>query len=216
MSPVSRNTFYNAIKLMKIRGTSRLLRWSPTLFQLLKSQSLYGQMERAVTPEKVFCLQCRGKEFSLARHVVTLSSTGNVIKPTKLNDVRTENMNSSRRAARKRSEETFSATFYCNQLIDLIQEYNKNPSNSAWSCKETRLNLMPKLVQMCTEAKLLLANESRVVRIRSPVNVMGDIHGNLADLMTCSEVLWRGAPSRLAAHFLFLGDYVDVRMIISF
>lgn len=210
MLPVSRKAWYSSIKSMKIRGTSRLFRWNSALFEMLKSQTFYGPMERAVASEKVFCLQCRREECSLARHVVTLSSTGNVIRPTKLNEIPQQNMSISRRAARKRSEETFSAAFYCNQLIDLIQEYNKSPSSSAWTSRQTRLDLMPKLVQLCSEAKALLASEPRVVRIRSPVWVMGDIHGNLPDLMTCADVLWRSAPSRLAAHYLFLGDYVDV------
>ncbi|CAG2174864.1 unnamed protein product [Oppiella nova] len=51
--------------------------------------------------------------------------------------------------------------------------------------------------------------ESRVVRVSSPVYVLGDIHGNLHDIMVYERSLWKMGPTCLGKSFLFLGDYVD-------
>lgn len=220
-APVSRAAFYGAIRELKIRGTSHLFKWSQAHLTALKGQSLYGRMEQTWVAcafrDQMLCLQCRltRGQCTLARHVVTISNSGTVVRPIRLKvEVeRDKDRNSKRESAaaaatRRHSEETFRGDYYCNELIDLITSYNRNGDSSPW--KAVRLKLLPKLMQLCTEARALLSQEPRVLRLRSPIYVLGDIHGNLADLMTCSEVLWRSGPTRLAANYLFLGDYVDV------
>lgn len=57
-------------------------------------------------------------------------------------------------------------------------------------------------------AKDIFKNEPPVKKVNSPVYVLGDIHGNLMDLMTFERVLWAKGPCE-GGNFLFLGDYVD-------
>lgn len=64
------------------------------------------------------------------------------------------------------------------------------------------------LHKLAAEAKPILRNEPRLAHATSPCYVIGDIHGNIEDLLTLEKLLWRDAPCS-GANFLFLGDYVD-------
>ncbi|KAL9657139.1 hypothetical protein ABK040_002764 [Willaertia magna] len=59
--------------------------------------------------------------------------------------------------------------------------------------------------QLCNKAIEILSNESNIVRIQSPVTVVGDIHGQFYDVI---EMFHIGGPLPLT-NYLFLGDYVD-------
>ncbi|KAF8461399.1 serine/threonine-protein phosphatase 4 catalytic subunit [Kalaharituber pfeilii] len=58
---------------------------------------------------------------------------------------------------------------------------------------------------ICAKTKELLMKESNVVHIRSPVTVVGDIHGQFWDML---EIFKIGGPCP-DTNYLFLGDYVD-------
>jgi len=59
------------------------------------------------------------------------------------------------------------------------------------------------VMQLCNVAQELLAREKNVVRIHAPVTVVGDLHGQLHDLVELLEV---GGST---TNYLFLGDFVD-------
>lgn len=67
---------------------------------------------------------------------------------------------------------------------------------------------------LCAAAETVLQAEPTVLRVRAPVKIYGDLHGQFGDLMRLFEAF--GAPSREAlggdinlVDYLFLGDYVD-------
>lgn len=70
---------------------------------------------------------------------------------------------------------------------------------------QERVNIIKNTLK---RAKEIFLREPPVRRVSSPVYVLGDIHGNLRDLMTFETVLWRKGPCE-GGNFLFLGDYVD-------
>ncbi|RWS24255.1 uncharacterized protein B4U80_13880 [Leptotrombidium deliense] len=49
---------------------------------------------------------------------------------------------------------------------------------------------------------------SRFLKTRA-VYVFGDIHGNIADLLTYERNIWKTAPGVTPCDYLFLDDYVD-------
>ena len=65
-------------------------------------------------------------------------------------------------------------------------------------------------IQLAEEVRSILAMENKVLEIRSPVYVFGDIHGNYKDLrFYLSRFNPTGRMGWLPHKLLFLGDYVD-------
>ena len=59
------------------------------------------------------------------------------------------------------------------------------------------------VIRICNTAQDLLSKEGNVARIRTPVTIVGDLHGQFHDLQEILNI--EGSESC----FLFLGDYVD-------
>jgi serine/threonine-protein phosphatase 2B catalytic subunit len=66
----------------------------------------------------------------------------------------------------------------------------------------------PELIQLISRATRLMKEEPNVIRIKEPVVIVGDIHGQFYDLIHMFEkvVDQRMLPK---TNILFLGDYVD-------
>lgn len=58
---------------------------------------------------------------------------------------------------------------------------------------------------LCDRAKEVLAKESNLTRVDSPVTICGDIHGQFYDLLELFRI--GGDPPFIT--YLFLGDFVD-------
>eukprot|EP01062_Namystynia_karyoxenos_P020514 TRINITY_DN1775_c0_g2_i2.p1 TRINITY_DN1775_c0_g2~~TRINITY_DN1775_c0_g2_i2.p1 ORF type:complete len:617 (+),score=215.89 TRINITY_DN1775_c0_g2_i2:115-1851(+) len=66
------------------------------------------------------------------------------------------------------------------------------------------------LLSMCKRVKEILLQERMLLRLRSPLYVFGDLHGNFFDLhYFLDRLIAFGEIKCSAASFLFLGDYVD-------
>nr|XP_053631916.1 serine/threonine-protein phosphatase 2A catalytic subunit beta isoform-like [Cherax quadricarinatus] len=69
-------------------------------------------------------------------------------------------------------------------------------------CKQLAENQVKTL---CEKAKEVLAKESNVQEVKSPVTVCGDVHGQFHDLMELFKIGGRSPDT----NYLFMGDYVD-------
>lgn len=63
----------------------------------------------------------------------------------------------------------------------------------------------PEVLELCDVAKEVLHQERNVEEVAAPVTVVGDVHGQLHDLLELFELAGK-APD---TNYLFLGDYVD-------
>ena len=55
----------------------------------------------------------------------------------------------------------------------------------------------------------IFSSEPRILKLKSPVYVFGDFHGNIADLIAFAKLMWPLGMHLTPGSFLFLGDYVD-------
>ena len=60
------------------------------------------------------------------------------------------------------------------------------------------------VIRLCMRIQRILASESTLVQIDSPVSIVGDLHGHIGDLF---RILKSGAHEK--ERYVFLGDYVD-------
>ena len=229
---IDEKTFMKSIGERRLRGTSVLFRLVVSTLQQIRMKRVYESIqlyrnksmtaiETKIQKIKGTCLRCRQKKYSLAVHTVLLSKNGLITDPQE-NKGQSDTHKKSR-ALRKMSEKSFSSS--ANFLMDVIRNYAysgaisglnsvERPSLSkstadVWANKSNRLQQFNKILSLCTQCEAIFKKEPRMVRVSSPVFVLGDIHGNLHDLMIYERWLWRMGPTCVASNFLFLGDYVD-------
>ncbi|CAL0333947.1 unnamed protein product [Lupinus luteus] len=67
------------------------------------------------------------------------------------------------------------------------------------------------IADLCDTAERIFSSEPSVIRLRAPIKIFGDLHGQFGDLMRLFDEY--GAPSTAGdiayIDYLFLGDYVD-------
>jgi protein phosphatase len=61
------------------------------------------------------------------------------------------------------------------------------------------------VLQLCQDARMIFETEGTLLRLNADIAIVGDIHGNIDDLIRIFERL-RYPP---AMRYLFLGDYID-------
>ena len=61
------------------------------------------------------------------------------------------------------------------------------------------------VVDLCEETISILKKESIVLRLQSPINIIGDLHGNFIDLLR----IFSSRKPPPTGKYLFLGDFVD-------
>jgi serine/threonine-protein phosphatase 4 catalytic subunit len=70
---------------------------------------------------------------------------------------------------------------------------------------EYKLPSESEIEELCSKVKEILAEESNIQKIKSPVTICGDIHGQFEDLLE----LFRIGGDCPEINYIFLGDYVD-------
>jgi hypothetical protein len=100
-----------------------------------------------------------------------------------------------------------------NTFLKLIRDFNgkkgtlKEPKGLMSGSGEREV-FVKQLENLCSDIEKIISLEERCVKVSSPAFVIGDIHGNLEDLLTMERVLWKSVPI-VSATYVFLGDYVD-------
>ena len=215
--------FMEAIANHRLRGTSSLCRSrAPVFLQLTRafihrkrpqSNGLqeWNNLKAVLVPRshKGLCRVCKTRGYKLATHVVGIDAKGYVTK----HQVAKKD-NKPIPGDQHSIEFVFNDQSISNVLLRKIRQFAKNKGtvdkprgllDNGPNEQKLMLELMENLT---TEVKKVLESQDRLPNVTSPVYVIGDIHGNLEDLLTLEKMLWRSAPC-LSSNYLFLGDYVD-------
>lgn len=112
------------------------------------------------------------------------------------------------------SDVTFNNASLANVLRAKIKEFNRvkgtrdDPKGFMADSNTKREEFHKMLISFCKDLTPIFESEGRCLRISSPVIIIGDIHGNLEDLFSIENCLFKSFPL-VAKDYLFLGDYVD-------
>ncbi|UXI16228.1 hypothetical protein NH340_JMT02171 [Sarcoptes scabiei] len=177
-------------------------------------QNLYQNPSNSIE-----CERCKNRSFRISSPFITVADIGEISEVNPIDSIQIEAMK-----FRIEIKET-SIHIMANDLINKINRIgsitfdayddqnslnNPNESDSIvnWFYP-TKSKLLEHLNLIIAEVRNIFRKESRVLDIESPCFVLGDLHGNLEDLLHFSRVLWKSSPFINQARYLFLGDYVD-------
>lgn len=99
----------------------------------------------------------------------------------------------------------------CLELIKLIEDFNANKGdnmNPKGMLSENPTLFFNMFKAVYNDALELLEKEPKCTMIRPPSFVIGDIHGNIEDLLTMKTAIW-SRLELIGSKLVFLGDYVD-------
>ena len=184
------------------------------------------------------CIGCCGKRPELEEVLVKLNSDGVVVdrvKPAALQKCKSQESQNSREKKTEKSSKTSlrtnssvssvedptqgvsapseEALKVAHNLVLLIREFaqnkgdTRNPLGLLSSTKEDQESFV-KQMEVIEKALGPMLKKRRCMSVSSPAYIIGDIHGNLDDLLTMERSLWKRFPVS-GPNLVFLGDMVD-------
>ncbi|XP_068748492.1 uncharacterized protein [Montipora capricornis] len=176
-----------------------------------------------------FAVESIAEQYELATHAVKVRRSGMLSEVSALWDTRDGTMvtgcaqsqlsSAKLKIERLPSINCFNQQSDANQMLSALRYFERaikvggtrtgSPKASfTWGCVEMS-SLGNCLVCICRTLLGIIRKEPRLVKVKSPTYVVGDLHGNFRDLVCFEKVLWRMGPVLTPASFMFLGDYVD-------
>ncbi|KAL1494191.1 hypothetical protein ABEB36_009828 [Hypothenemus hampei] len=235
--PLNLKDFLRGVCDLKIRGTSHLFRSVTGIIKYLKdNERSISSGEQGVLPVKsVLELsgeQCRvtsdkqssipiqkNFDYEIAFHAVKIQKSGQAININEMSEIR-EAVSSTylkqpiNEKAKRISLNIFSQRSVSNEVLKglryltTINNVKDTKTSYIWGQLDP-LVYGRQLIQICNQVREIFRNEPRLLQLTSPVYIMGDLHGNIADLLYFERTLWHIGPGLSPCNLLFLGDYVD-------
>ena len=206
--------FMDAIMNQRLRGTSSLCRSRvPVFLQLTRAfirrkkpqtggLQEWKDLKAVLIPRshKGVCRVCKSCHYKLATHVVGMDEMGHVCGNGGTTRLLSKDDKNPTAIDAHSVEFVFNDKSTSNLLLGMIRKFVKRKGSAVQPRglldngpieQKQMLVLMEKLVK---EAKVVLKSDGRLPNVTSPVYVIGDIHGNLEDLLTLEKMIWRSAP----------------------
>ncbi|CAG9824621.1 unnamed protein product [Phaedon cochleariae] len=228
-TPINVVDFLKAICDLKIRGTSTIFRSSIGIIKYLKEAS-----DKSLPPSvgvssirqpaenvrgKMTALSPRTIDYEVAVHTIKIQRSGQAINIDEMRQIQEAvSMTTLKQPVneqnRRISMDLFSQRSVSNEVlkglryITSINKIKDPKANYTWGQLDPT-TFARNLINVCNQVREVFRVESRLLELNSPVYVMGDLHGNVADLLYFERTLWHIGPGLSPSNLLFLGDYVD-------
>ena len=161
------------------------------------------------------CPTCKEKKYELATHLIEFDIAGKQtyrrVLPTTPAPVDPTDGTVVPTAQQYSIECVFNPISAANVAIRLVRAFSAvkgSVENRKGVMQDRPKDLWQLLLMLYQDVEILLDAEVKCQKVYSPCYVIGDIHGNLEDLLTMERALWNEMPC-IGANFLFLGDYVS-------
>ncbi|CAH1962667.1 unnamed protein product [Acanthoscelides obtectus] len=231
-SNISVMDFLKAICDLKIRGTSMIFRSSVGIIKYLKDvQEKSGRSAASAVSSAMqgsVAQNPRGKmttppmkylDYEVAVHTLRIQRSGNAINIEEMKTLQeaisiTTLKQPHNEQNRRISMDLFSQRSVSNELLKglryltSINKIKEPKANYTWGQLDPA-NFARNLINVCNQVKEVFRAEPRMLELSSPCYIMGDLHGNVADLLHFERTLWHIGPGLSPSNLLFLGDYVD-------
>lgn len=164
-------------------------------------------------------------QYELATHTVKVRRSGMLSDVSVMWDMKNTGMVSGGaqseletnklKIARLPSINCFNKQSDANQMLSALRYFERTIKSTATSKESFNWGLVEMtslgncLLCICRTLQEIITTEPRLIRVKSPTYIVGDLHGNFRDLVCFEKVLWRMGPVLTPASFMFLGDYVD-------
>ncbi|XP_073986258.1 uncharacterized protein [Rhodnius prolixus] len=208
-SEVALKDFVLQIGLLKFRGTSLIVKANSSIKDFIKACTAAGNQGEIIPG----ILRDLG-EYSLAWHTVKVGKAG-VKEVTAI--IRTDGLfavppKASLKTGSEHSLNVFNASSVENMALINLKIYTqllsqKVPTNIEY--KKIMASLPSQLIQLCKLVAKLFGTEPRMLRVDSPVFILGDLHGNFPDICCFERIFWGLGIHLTPIRMLLLGDYVD-------
>uniref|UniRef100_A0A0A9YNC3 Serine/threonine-protein phosphatase n=1 Tax=Lygus hesperus TaxID=30085 RepID=A0A0A9YNC3_LYGHE len=215
---VSLLEFVKLVGTLKLRGTSSLM---------IASQTVRGRIDELKNISKLSIIQEATEEkrksltpsYSLAGHVVDLTSEGE-INPFDIRKIQTAIKLHSNHGSlpdclipTTSSVETFEGQTAAMYVLGVLKYFSEDYSNLTVAQTNWWQNrfgeYQSQLIQTFQRVQKIFEEEPRLLKIESPVYIIGDIHGNYQTIMAFQKWFWSAGLECSPGSVLFLGDYVD-------
>lgn len=108
----------------------------------------------------------------------------------------------------------FSTVSIGHTFIDMIRDFNNDKGTASkpigfLANHELHDTFISYLNILCQNVRSLMECEEKLVKINSPAFVIGDIRGNIEELLLMENILWQSIPV-VPNNFVFLGNYVNI------
>ncbi|KAI2809721.1 hypothetical protein BLOT_000872 [Blomia tropicalis] len=213
------DAFMRAIASHRLRGTTTLCRARRSAFMLLNrakiecplssNRNSFHTLSKMVISKKTFqgtCQRCKQLHKYVICPELSILNTNGLINGKLL-----QNGYIPMATNISRLELFIDSSHYGPQLLSLIRQFVPNKGtclSPKGVCQRNPTELLQMIEHLC---KILLpmldTTEGKCVEVDSPCFMIGDIHGNIEDLITMERHIWYRLP--LGSNVLFLGDYVD-------